>query len=595
MTVSRHVLLEESCVNLALLHSVTHQIHSISLHVVAGATLMAAGASSPELFSSIVALFITHSALGLGTIVGSEIFNQLCICAGAVFAAKSGKLELDRAILIREVGFYALGIALFGYALRDTRPDPEDDGQLHIYISFGESVLVFGGYVLYVLVCANMDTIVDFCEALSYACKRASRRGQQAQQQLDGATMSTYGALSLTASEHEYSKRASFQLEDMPFLREARLCKEPSSNFVTFYRTQTGEKAYRTRTSQGESSEDHTFTKSIASSIRRAIGTYSDGAALRGFDFLVHSQRPSNERSVYDMEVNTVSPTSCYFLRMLVCSHWSLIQQLFLQFEDRLSCFMWQQSYFYSNARYSTKAWHLRWFTLTPSHLYSVPDRAESHKYRVKYPPFQEIEVDEKRLILRLINPEEGKRDFYLLAPSMEILEAFVMKMEAIIDYHKTTPDDGVTAAMESTRDEEYGSEGGGDNAKLIDFPFGGSAFEIVFFCILFPLRFILHWTVPDVRTFDEHGNPTATLGKAFAAIGVCLIWLVVGSYAMVASLESLAALMDIPDAVVGVTVSAAGTSLPNYVASKVAAQNGFGVSQFRVSLACCFLLLQHS
>ena len=33
---------------------------------VAGATLMAAGASSPELFSSIVSLFITHSALGLG-------------------------------------------------------------------------------------------------------------------------------------------------------------------------------------------------------------------------------------------------------------------------------------------------------------------------------------------------------------------------------------------------------------------------------------------------------------------------------------------------------------------------------------------------
>lgn len=45
----------------------------------------------------------------------------------------------------------------------------------------------------------------------------------------------------------------------------------------------------------------------------------------------------------------------------------------------------------------------------------------------------------------------------------------------------------------------------------------------------------------------------------------------------MVASLEALAELMDIPDAVVGFTVSAAGTSLPNYVASKVAAENGFG------------------
>lgn len=46
-------------------------------NAVAGATLMAAGCSSPELFSSFVSLFITKSSLGLGTIVGSEIFNQL--------------------------------------------------------------------------------------------------------------------------------------------------------------------------------------------------------------------------------------------------------------------------------------------------------------------------------------------------------------------------------------------------------------------------------------------------------------------------------------------------------------------------------------
>ncbi len=55
---------------------------------VAGATLMAAGASAPELFSNIISIFVTHSALGMGTIVGSEIFNQFVICGGAVFACK---------------------------------------------------------------------------------------------------------------------------------------------------------------------------------------------------------------------------------------------------------------------------------------------------------------------------------------------------------------------------------------------------------------------------------------------------------------------------------------------------------------------------
>lgn len=130
---------------------------------IAGATLMAAGASSPELFSSIVSLFITHSSLGLGTIVGSEIFNQLIICAGAVYASQNGVLALDKAIVTREVGFYALGIAVLYYALRDSKVDTDDpDGPKHIYITFFDAALLFGGYLFYVLVCANMDRIVQW-------------------------------------------------------------------------------------------------------------------------------------------------------------------------------------------------------------------------------------------------------------------------------------------------------------------------------------------------------------------------------------------------------------------------------------------------
>jgi hypothetical protein len=127
---------------------------------IAGATLMAAGASSPELFSSIVALFVTHSALGLGTVVGSEIFNQLIICAGAVFASKTGKLILDKSILIRDVGFYALAIGLLYFALQDSRPlESDPDGPYYIYISFFEATLVFSGYILYVVVCSNFDAV----------------------------------------------------------------------------------------------------------------------------------------------------------------------------------------------------------------------------------------------------------------------------------------------------------------------------------------------------------------------------------------------------------------------------------------------------
>jgi len=48
---------------------------------VAGATFMAAGSSAPELFTSIIGVFFAKSDVGIGTIVGSALFNILFIIA----------------------------------------------------------------------------------------------------------------------------------------------------------------------------------------------------------------------------------------------------------------------------------------------------------------------------------------------------------------------------------------------------------------------------------------------------------------------------------------------------------------------------------
>ncbi|KAH8060334.1 calcium, potassium:sodium antiporter [Aureococcus anophagefferens] len=83
---------------------------------VAGATLVAAaGASSPELFSNVIAMFITKSDLGIGTIIGSEIFNHMMILAG-VCASRTTPQRLDRLTTIRDNFAYAaaLGLLLAG-------------------------------------------------------------------------------------------------------------------------------------------------------------------------------------------------------------------------------------------------------------------------------------------------------------------------------------------------------------------------------------------------------------------------------------------------------------------------------------------------
>jgi hypothetical protein len=87
----------------------------------------------------------------------SPVTRSSCI------SAKNGSLQLDRAIVTREVGFYALAIVLLYIALQDVAPEPDDPtGPLHIYVSFWEACMVFGGYILYVIVCANMEAIVAF-------------------------------------------------------------------------------------------------------------------------------------------------------------------------------------------------------------------------------------------------------------------------------------------------------------------------------------------------------------------------------------------------------------------------------------------------
>lgn len=86
---------------------------------VAGATVMALGCNGPELFVNVIALFITHSAIGVGTIVGSDVFNLLLICSFSVLCAPKTPLELDMSRLTRDLTFYAFSIGLLYWVIHD--------------------------------------------------------------------------------------------------------------------------------------------------------------------------------------------------------------------------------------------------------------------------------------------------------------------------------------------------------------------------------------------------------------------------------------------------------------------------------------------
>lgn len=78
---------------------------------VAGATFMAAGSSAPELASSFMGTFVSKSDVGLGTIIGSAVFNILIII-GATAIVVGEPMQLDWKPLGRDVVFYCGSVIL---------------------------------------------------------------------------------------------------------------------------------------------------------------------------------------------------------------------------------------------------------------------------------------------------------------------------------------------------------------------------------------------------------------------------------------------------------------------------------------------------
>jgi K+-dependent Na+/Ca+ exchanger-like protein len=111
-------------------------------HDMAGATLMAIGSSAPELFVAIIAIFKPggHGEIGIGTIVGSALFNLLVI-TGAVALVK--KTTLAWQPVVRDLVFYVVSIAALFYVLQNG------------YVSIIEAASFIVLYIIYVWAVIN--------------------------------------------------------------------------------------------------------------------------------------------------------------------------------------------------------------------------------------------------------------------------------------------------------------------------------------------------------------------------------------------------------------------------------------------------------
>ncbi|XP_066415039.1 sodium/potassium/calcium exchanger 1 [Molothrus aeneus] len=104
---------------------------------VAGATFMAAGGSAPELFTSLIGVFISHSNVGIGTIVGSAVFNILFVIGTCALFSRQ-ILHLTWWPLFRDITFYIVDLLMLILFFLDS------------VIDWWESLLLLTAYATYV-------------------------------------------------------------------------------------------------------------------------------------------------------------------------------------------------------------------------------------------------------------------------------------------------------------------------------------------------------------------------------------------------------------------------------------------------------------
>jgi len=105
---------------------------------ISGSTLMAIGSSAPELAVMLISVFKSgnHEAIGIGTIVGSALFNLFVITGSVMVVMNRARLVWQP--LIRDLLFYAISVIILIYFFKDN------------YIELWEATVFVVIYLVYI-------------------------------------------------------------------------------------------------------------------------------------------------------------------------------------------------------------------------------------------------------------------------------------------------------------------------------------------------------------------------------------------------------------------------------------------------------------
>lgn len=508
---------------------------------VAGATLMAAGGSAPELFTSFIGTF-TDSSVGFGTIVGSAVFNVLFVIGMcAIFSPKGKPLELTWWPLFRDSLYYALGLlalAVF-FGLNNRKEDNDGDCEYDFEIEWYEALILFimyGGYVAIMAYNQQIKALVEGCVAGARSSKSddlistetpvvntlanssQSTEGKTTSLEL-GGMKAAGGALDASISDApQVAKRIKFRVGFLDLL-----ISEKTPDWAGIYLV-TG--------IDGDMA--HTFE--IISKSHKP-DEYVDKDEMKTLLTKLHDGKEPT-----DKEVNAV------------------FDEVDKDKDNRISASEFSQWYY--NSMHLLMAQVNRKFNMT--------DETKNG-----FIPVDQIPVLLKRLGVVPLEPavalcrKEVKTSMHGEPPHPQTEE---VQKEIFLDWYVRSEYIHVHRARNVHEHDKVKVDGADDDEDdgPVDLSWPSGPLKQVLYVMLAPLTYSLYYTLPDVRR-DGWQN------WYFASFFGAIMWIGVYSYLMVWWISITGNSFNIPPEVMGLTFLAAGTSIPDLLSSVIVARKGLG------------------
>ena len=142
----------------------------------AGSTIIGAGLSLPVLLASYIATFVSNADIGIGTVLGGNIFNQTINYAFSVYASPNRRLQLCKVTLARETVLYLISNFLIIWTLDD---DLHSSGKIADAKSGSIScVSIAWPYSLVLVICFCVYCVIEaYFDEVARMFVRCWRRG----------------------------------------------------------------------------------------------------------------------------------------------------------------------------------------------------------------------------------------------------------------------------------------------------------------------------------------------------------------------------------------------------------------------------------